>query len=120
MSELPKGWEKDADDIVKEAKARKDVGYKACNEMQKERKCEKGSHLNRKEAICRKNGMKHEHHHGGQFHGVSCRQQMSAATQFCEDWLELLLDVWSREQTNISEAGILERSTRQVDYKNLS
>jgi hypothetical protein len=40
---------------------------------------------------------------------------MSAATQFCEDWLELLLDVWSRrEQTNISEAGILERSNRQV------
>ncbi len=28
-AELLKGWEKDADNIVKEAKAQKDVGYKA-------------------------------------------------------------------------------------------
>jgi hypothetical protein len=116
LAQSTKAWLKDADNDIKEAKARKDVGSKAYNEMQKERKCEKGSYLNRKETIYRENGMKHEHYHGGQFNGVSCRQQMSAATQFCEDWLELLLDVWSREQTNISEAGILERIDK---YKNL-
>jgi hypothetical protein len=60
--------------------------------------------------------MKHEHCHGGQFNGVSCRQQMSTATQFCEDWLELVLDVWSCEQTNISEAEIFYRIEK---YKNL-
>jgi hypothetical protein len=108
-------WE-DAEDDVKEAKARKDVGSKACNEMQKDRKCEKGSCLNRKETICCENGMKHEHFHGGQFNGVSCRQQMSTATQFCEDWLELVLDVWSCEQTNISEAEIFDRIEK---HKNL-
>jgi hypothetical protein len=72
---------------VREARTRKDVGSKAYNEMQKGRKCELGSYLNRKETIYRKNGMKHEHYHGGQFNGVSCRQQMSTATQFCKDWL---------------------------------
>ncbi len=60
--------------------------------------------------------MKHEHYHGGQFNGVCCRQQMSTATQFCEDWLALALDVWSREQTNITEAEILERLGK---YENL-
>jgi hypothetical protein len=116
LAESTKAWAKDADNDIKEAKARKEVGSKAYNEMQKDRKCEKGSYLNRKETIYRKNGMKHEHYHGGQFNGVSCRQQMSTATQFCEDWLKLVLDVWSREQTNISEAGILERIDK---YKNL-
>jgi hypothetical protein len=101
--ELLKVWGKDADEIIKEAKAQKDVSGKAHNEMQKDRKCEKGSCLNRKDAMCRKNGMKHEHCHGGQFNGVSCRQQMSTATQFCSDWLELAFDVWSREQTDIAE-----------------
>jgi hypothetical protein len=72
---------------VREARTRKDVGSKAYNEMQKGRKCELGSYLNRKETIYRKNGMKREHYHGGQFNGVSCRQQMSTATQFCKDWL---------------------------------
>ena len=108
-AKLLKVWEKDADEIVKEAKARKDVGSKAHNEMQKDRKCEQGSYLNRKEEIYRENGMKHEHCHGGQFNGVSCRQQMSAATQFCADWLALAFDVWSRDQTDIAEAENRER-----------
>jgi hypothetical protein len=34
---------------------------------------------------------------------------MSTATQFCSDWLELAFDVWSRKQTNVSEAEICER-----------
>jgi hypothetical protein len=108
--ELLKVWGKDADEIIKEAiKAQKDVSSKAYNEMQKDRKCEKGSCLNRKDATHRKNGMKHEHCHGGQFNGVSCRQQMSAATQFCSDWLELAFDVWSCEQTDITEAKIYDQ-----------
>jgi hypothetical protein len=104
--ELPKVWGKDANEIIEEAKAQKDVGSKACNEMQKDQKCEKGSCLNRKETIHCENGMKHEPHHGGQFNGVSCRQQMSTATQLCLDWLELAFHSWSRKQTNISEAEI--------------
>jgi hypothetical protein len=40
--------------------------------MQKDQKCEQGSYLNRKETIYRKNRMKHEHDHGGQFNGISC------------------------------------------------
>jgi hypothetical protein len=116
LAELLKAWEEDAEHIVKEAAARKKVAGEAYNEMQKNRKSEKGSYLNRKETIYRKNGMKHEHYHGGQFNGVSCRQQMSTATQFCKDWVELALDVWGREQTNISEAEILARFSK---YENL-
>jgi flagellar hook assembly protein FlgD len=116
LAESTKAWAKDADNDIKEAKARKEVGSKAYNEMQKDRKCEKGSYLNRKETIYRKNGMKHEHYHGGQFNGVSCLQQMSTATQFCKDWLKLVLDVWSCEQTNILEAEIREQINK---YKNL-
>jgi tetratricopeptide (TPR) repeat protein len=111
-----KAWEKETQDDIKDARARLDVARKAYNEMQKDRKCEKGSYLNRKETIYRKNGMKHEHYHGGQFNGVSCRQQMSTAVQFCEDWQELTLYVWSQDQTNISEAEILQRMEK---YKNL-
>jgi hypothetical protein len=107
---------KEAEDDTKDAKVQKDDAGKAYNEIQKDQECEQGSYLNSKETIYLKNGMKHEHYRGGQFNGVSCQQQMSTATQFCEDWQELMLDVWNCYQTNILEAEILGRMEK---YKNL-
>jgi hypothetical protein len=110
-----KAWEKDAKDDVEDAKARKVVAGKAYNEMQKDQKCEQGSYLNRKEAIYQKDGMKHEHYHGGQFNDVSCWQQRVTATQLCEDWQELVLNVEDQDQTNISKAEILEQLEKYMN-----
>jgi hypothetical protein len=41
--------------------------------------------------------------------GISFRQQIITATQFCEDWQEIVLDVWNCNQANISETEILGR-----------
>jgi hypothetical protein len=71
-AQLLKAWEKVAKYDAKDAKAQKYVAGKAYNEMQQDQKCEQGSYLNRKETIYCKNGIKHEHYHGGQFNGISC------------------------------------------------